>query len=67
MREDSDVVVPMASPAFVSRILSVPERMCWKFRDEGEYWMRACMLVAPVVRKSIQDPWPAPLVSAREA
>jgi hypothetical protein len=29
--------------------------------------MRACVLVAPVVMKSIQDPWPAPLVSAREA
>jgi hypothetical protein len=67
MREDSDVVVPMLRPVFVSRILSVPERMCWKFRDDGEYWMRACVLVAPVVMKSIQEPWPASLVSARDA
>jgi len=57
----------MLRPVFVSRILSVPERMCWKFRDEGEYWMRASMLLAPVVMKSIQDAWPAPLVSARDA
>ena len=28
IRDDSEVVVPMLSPVFVSRILSVPERMC---------------------------------------
>jgi hypothetical protein len=36
IRDDSEVVVPMDNPVFVSLILSVPERMCWKFKDAGE-------------------------------